>query len=173
MCEKGYHIPFATGPKLYALCILDDKSGLRGQRRPPQARSPRATTSLYNKSNFLYSKGSINLNGFTGYRHKIQEGDFAVILDSLQELFRERGDSVTPKQLAERMEHKLNRSVHYTHATYLCTLLGLVTRQGNKAGDKNNHYVVFDADLLAQKRAQYCRVLGGNNEMKSEFTLPK
>jgi len=111
MCEKGYHIPFATGPKLYALCILDDKSGLRGQRRPPQARSPRATTSLYNKSNFLYSKGSINLNGFTGYRHKIQEGDFAVILDSLQELFRERGDSVTPKQLAERMEHKLNRSV--------------------------------------------------------------
>jgi hypothetical protein len=106
------------------------------------------------------------LNGFTGCRHKIQEGDFGVILDSLQELFRECGDSLTPKQLAERMEHKLNRSVHYTHAAYLCTLLGFVTRQGNKAGDKNNHYVVFDADLLAQKRAQYCRVLGEQKDEK-------
>jgi hypothetical protein len=113
------------------------------------------------------------LDGFTGYRHKVQDGDFAVILDSLQELFRERGDSVTPKQLAERMEHKLNRSVHYTHATYLCTLLGFVTRQGNKPGDKNNHYVVFDAALLAQKRSQYCRILGEQNEMKNGVKLPK
>ena len=113
------------------------------------------------------------MDGFTGYRHKVQDGDFAVILDSLQELFRERGDSVTPKQLAERMEHKLNRSVHYTHATYLCTLLGFVTRQGNKPGDKNNHYVVFDAALLAQKRSQYCRILGEQNEMKNGVKLPK
>jgi len=35
MCEKGYRIPFAMGPKSYALCILDDKSGPRGQQRPP------------------------------------------------------------------------------------------------------------------------------------------
>ena len=43
----------------------------------------------------------------TSYRHQIQAGDIAIILDSLQELFRERGDAVTPKQLAERMENKM------------------------------------------------------------------
>jgi len=41
------------------------------------------------------------LSALTSYRHQIQAGDIAVILDSLQELFRERGETVTPKQLAE------------------------------------------------------------------------
>jgi mannitol-specific phosphotransferase system IIBC component len=61
------------------------------------------------------------LSALTSYRHQIQAGDIAVILDSLQELFRERGETVTPKQLAERMENKMQRHVHYTYATYLCT----------------------------------------------------
>jgi hypothetical protein len=96
------------------------------------------------------------LSALISYRHHIQTGDIAVILDSLQELFRERGDTVTPKQLAERMENKMHRHIHYTYATYLCTLLGFVTRNGIKAGDKDSHYIVFDLELLAQRRAQYC-----------------
>jgi len=76
------------------------------------------------------------LSALTSYRHQIQAGDIAVILDSLQELFRERGDAVTPKQLAERMENKIHRHVHYTYATYLCTLLGFVTRNGIEAGTR-------------------------------------
>ena len=87
-------------------------------------------------------------------------GDIAIISDSLQELFRERGDAVTPKQLAERMEHKCNRSVHYTYATYLCSLLGFVTRKESKPGIRNSRYIVFDPELLAQKRAQYCHIQG-------------
>ena len=41
------------------------------------------------------------MSALTSYRHQIQAGDIAIILDSLQELFRERGDAVTPKRLAE------------------------------------------------------------------------
>ena len=108
------------------------------------------------------------MSALTSYRHQIQTGDIAVILDALQELFRERGDAVTPKQLAERMENKIHRHVHYTYATYLCTLLGFVTRNGIEAGDKDNRYLVFDPELLAQKRAQYCEIPEKLNEMKNE-----
>jgi hypothetical protein len=108
------------------------------------------------------------LSALTSYRHQIQAGDIAVILDSLQELFRERGDAVTPKQLAERMENKIHRHVHYTYATYLCTLLGFVTRNGIEAGDKDSRYIVFDPELLAQKRAQYCEIPEKLNEMQNE-----
>ena len=108
------------------------------------------------------------MSALTSYRHQIQAGDIAIILDSLQELFRERGDAVTPKQLAERMENKMHRHVHYTYATYLCTLLGFVTRNGIEAGDKDSRYIVFDPELLAQKRAQYCEIPEKLNEMKNE-----
>jgi hypothetical protein len=108
------------------------------------------------------------LSALTSYRHQIQAGDVAVILDSLQELFRERGETVTPKQLAERMENKMHGHVHYTYATYLCTLLGFVTRDGIEAGDKNSRYIVFDPEPLAQKRAQYCDIPEKLNEMKNE-----
>ena len=107
------------------------------------------------------------MSALTSYRHKIQAGDIAVILDSLQELFRERGEAVTPKQLADRMEHKSNRRVHYTYATYLCTLLGFVTRNGTDVGDKDNRYIVFDSGLLAQKRAQYCEMPEEPNVMEN------
>ena len=108
------------------------------------------------------------MSALTSYRHQIQAGDIAVILDSLQELFRERGDAVAPKQLAERMENKIHRHVHYIYATYLCTLLGFVTRNGIEAGDKDSRYIVFDPELLAQKRAQYCDIPEKLNEMKNE-----
>ena len=49
------------------------------------------------------------MSALTSYRHQIQAGDIPIILNSLQELFRERGDEVTPKQLAERMENKMHR----------------------------------------------------------------
>ena len=108
------------------------------------------------------------MNALTSYRHQIQTGDIAIILDSLQELFRERGDAVTPKQLAERMENKMQRHVHFTYATYLCTLLGFVTRNGIEAGDKDSRYIVFDPELLAQKRAQYCPIHGEPNVIKNK-----
>ena len=108
------------------------------------------------------------MSALTSYRHQIQAGDIAAILDSLQELFRERGDAVTPKQLAKRMENKIHRHVHYTYATYLCTLLGFVTRNGIEVGDKESRYIVFDPELLAQKRAQYCEIPEKLNEMKNE-----
>ena len=108
------------------------------------------------------------MSAITSYRHQIHAGDIAVILDSLQELFHERGETVTPKQLAERMENKMHGHVHYTYATYLCTLLGFVTRDGIEAGDKNSRYIVFDPEPLAQKRAQYCDIPEKLNEMKNE-----
>jgi hypothetical protein len=113
------------------------------------------------------------LSALTSYRHQIQAGDIAIILDSLQELFRERGDAVTPKQLAGRMENKMHRHVHYTYATYLCTLLGFVTRNGSEAGDKDSRYIVFEPDLLAQKRAQYCETSEEVRANKTRVTLLK
>jgi hypothetical protein len=108
------------------------------------------------------------LSALTSYRHQIQAGDIAIILDSLQELFRERGDAVTPKQLAERMENKMHRHIHYTYATYLCTLLGFVTMNGIEVGDKESRYIVFDPELLAQKRPQYCRIPEEPNVIKNK-----
>ena len=130
-----------------------------------------ASTSLYNKSNFLDQEGSTKLSALTSCQHQIYTGDLTVILDSLRELFHECGDSVTPKQLAERMEHKLNRRVHYTYATYLCVLLGFVTRKGTEVGDKGNHYIVFDAELLEQKRAQYCEISEEVKSKENESTI--
>ena len=52
----------------------------------------------------------------------------------------------------------MHRHVHYTYAAYLCPSLGFVTRNGFEAGDKDSRYIVFDPELLAQKRAQYCRI---------------
>ena len=106
--------------------------------------------------------------GIMGYTHQIQTGDFTVVLDSLQELFQENPDAVTPKLLAARMEQKLQRHVHYTYATYLCSVLGFTTRKGIGFGNRNTRYIVFDPELLAQKRVQYCEIPEKLNEMKNE-----
>ena len=109
----------------------------------------------------------------TGYIHQIKTGDFAVVLDSLKELFHENPDVVTPKLLAARIEQKLHRHIHYTYATYLCMLLGFTTRKGIGFGKRDTRYTVFDPELLAQKRAQYREIPEKLNEMKYEGLLPK
>jgi hypothetical protein len=89
--------------------------------------------------------------------HKIYEGDFTVMLDSLNELFQECGVYVTPKDLATRMEQKLHRNIHYNFAAYLYTLLGFETRSGIGLEDRVSRYIVFNPELLAQKRGQFCQ----------------
>jgi hypothetical protein len=59
-----------------------------------------------------------------------KERDIPVLLDSLQELFQERGDTVTPTDLAQRMEEKLHRHISPMVASYLYTTLGFVSSQG-------------------------------------------
>jgi len=101
-----------------------------------------------------------------GYTHQIQAGDFTVVLDSLQELFQENPDAVTPKLLAARMEQKLQRHIHYTYATYLSSVLGFITMKGIGFGKRDTRYIVFDAELLAQKRAPNCEIPEKPNAMK-------
>jgi hypothetical protein len=100
------------------------------------------------------------------YPHQIQTGDFTVVLDSLEELFQENPDAVTPKLLAARMEQKSQRHIHYTYATYLCRLLGFTTGKGISFVKRDTKYIVFDPELLAQKRAQYCGIPEKPNMIK-------
>ena len=106
-----------------------------------------------------------------GYRHQIQTGDFTVVLDSLQELFQENPDVVTPKLIAARMEQKLQRHIHYTYATYLGSLLGFMTRKGIGFGKRDTRYIVFDPEQLAQKRAQYCEIPEEVKNKENESTV--
>ena len=84
--------------------------------------------------------------------------DIAAMLDSLHELFQERGDEVNAKLIAERMEQKLHRHVHYRLASYLYLLLGFETKRGQKLANNGKYYVVPNPKLLAEKRAQFCGV---------------
>jgi len=80
-----------------------------------------------------------------------------VLLDSLQELFQEHGDRVTPTALAERMEQKLHRHIAPFVAAYLYTTLGFVsTPRSNHMG--RGYYIVPNPELLAERRAQFCKV---------------
>jgi len=78
--------------------------------------------------------------------HKIHDGDFVVMLDCLDELFRECGDTITPKLLASRMEQKLQRRVHYSFASYLYTLLGFVTKPGISKNERSAGFIVYTPD---------------------------
>jgi hypothetical protein len=86
--------------------------------------------------------------------HKIHDGDFVVMLDCLDELFRECGDTITPKVLASRMEQKLHRRVHYSFATYLYTLSGFVTKPGIGNNDRFARFIVYNPELIAVQRAR-------------------
>jgi hypothetical protein len=86
--------------------------------------------------------------------HKIDDGDFVVLLDCLTELFQERGDTVTPKQLPYRMEQKLQRHVHYNFAAYLYTILGFVTRPGITRNDRNLRFIVYNPELIEEQRTR-------------------
>jgi hypothetical protein len=94
-----------------------------------------------------------------GYEPK--ERDIPVLLDSLQELFQEHGDTVTPTLLAERMEEKLHRHISPYVVSYLYTTLGFVSSPRSKYQGRG-YYVVPNPKLLAEKRAQFCQ--SNNNE---------
>jgi len=76
------------------------------------------------------------------------------MLDCLDELFRECGDTITPKVLASRMEQKLHRRVHYSFATYLYTLSGFVTKPGIGNNDRFARFIVYNPELIAVQRAR-------------------
>jgi hypothetical protein len=93
--------------------------------------------------------GELNVSATANF-----EEDTAVMLDSLYELFQEQGDKVTATLLAERMESKLNRHIHYHRAAYLYRLLGFYSR----CGKESKYFVIPDFDLLARLRMKYCKI---------------
>ena len=82
--------------------------------------------------------------------------DIPAMLDSLQELFQEHGDTVTPTLLVSRMEQKLHRRLHMHMVAYLYRSLGFVTKRIE--GHCNSSYIIPNLELLAEKRAQFCNV---------------
>jgi hypothetical protein len=88
---------------------------------------------------------------------RLKDGDIAVMLDCLDELFRERGDEVMPKDLAERMEQKLHRHIHHHTAAYLYTSLGFVTKRVNASPNGSKYYIIPNPKLLAEKLAQFSK----------------
>ena len=86
------------------------------------------------------------------------EEDTAAMLDSLYDLFQERGDRVTATLVADRMETKLNRHISRNRAAYLYRLLGFYSRCGQGHDDGSKYYIVPDFDLLATLRVKYCKI---------------
>jgi hypothetical protein len=110
------------------------------------------------KAEFINSPGELNLEANAHF-----EEDTAAMLDSLQELFQERGDKVTAKLIADRMERKLHRHIHYHRAAYLYRLMGFNAIRGNRYSDNSKYYVVPDLELLAEKRTQFCKLSEDKN----------
>ena len=81
--------------------------------------------------------------------------DIPAMLDSLQELFNEYRDAVTPTLLSERMESKLHRRLPMHVVAHLYTSQGFVTKRIN---GQNNYCIIPNLELLAEKRAQFCNV---------------
>jgi hypothetical protein len=79
--------------------------------------------------------------------------DIPVMLDSLQELFNEYGDSVTPTLLVSRLEQKVHKRLHMHVVAYLYTSLGFVTKRIEGRG--NSYCIIPNLELLAEKQAQY------------------
>ncbi len=101
----------------------------------------------------------MNSKDASGYEPK--ERDIPVLLDSLQELFQEHGDTVTPTLLAKRMEQKLHRHVSPYVASYLYTTLGFVSSPRSGCMGRG-YFIAPNLKLLAEKRAQFCKI--DNNE---------
>ena len=77
-----------------------------------------------------------------------------VMLDSLQELFNEYGDKVTPTLLVELMERKLHRQMPMHVVAHQYTSLGFVTKRLNA---KQKYSIIPNLELLAEIRAQFGR----------------
>ena len=80
-----------------------------------------------------------------------------VMLDTLQELFNEYGDAVTPTLLVERMERKLHRHLRMHDVAYQYTSLEFVTK---RLIGQQKYCIIPNFELLAEKRAQFCKVNG-------------
>ena len=76
------------------------------------------------------------------------------------------GGEINAKLIAERMEQKLHRHVHYRLASHLYLVLGFETKRGQKLADNGKYYVVPNPKLLAEKRAQFC---GAEIKMTSDY----
>ena len=85
----------------------------------------------------------------------IGKEDIPVMLDCLQELFNEYGDSVTPTLLVERMERKLHRHVRMYVIAHQYTSLGFVTKRFSA---QQKYCIIPNLELLAEIRAQFCKV---------------
>jgi hypothetical protein len=90
-------------------------------------------------------------------KYEPKERDIPVLLDSLQELFQEHGDTVTPTDLAQRMEAKLHRHISPYVVSYIYTTLGFVSSPRSKYQGRG-YYIVRNLELLAEKRAQFCKI---------------
>lgn len=88
-------------------------------------------------------------------KYRAKERDIIALLDSLQELFKEYGDRVTPSKLAERMQQKLNEQVPLHMVSYIYTILGFITRKMDD--NKGGYYIIPNPRLLAEKRTQFCK----------------
>jgi hypothetical protein len=78
-----------------------------------------------------------------------------VMLDSLQELFNECGDAVTPTLLVERMEGKLHRHLRMHVVAHQYTSLGFVTKRLNA---QQKYCIIPNLELLAEIKAQFCNI---------------
>lgn len=93
--------------------------------------------------------------------------DIPIMLDSLQELFQECEDIVTPKRLMRRMEQKLRKRTNLYTIAYIYTTLGFVTRRGTRG--TQSYYIIPDTELLAEKRSQFCKVEGVTSHQNKPF----
>ena len=75
--------------------------------------------------------------------------DIPAMLDSLQELFQEHGDTVTPTLLVSRMEQKLHRRLHMHMVAYLYRSLGFVTKRIE--GHCNSYYIIPNSRAARRK----------------------
>jgi hypothetical protein len=90
---------------------------------------------------------------------KTRPEDILLALDSLQELFQEYGEAVTPALLLKRMERKAHRRMPMQLVAYLYWSLGFVTR----AGPGNSYCIIPNPSLLAEKRSQFCKDSANSN----------
>jgi hypothetical protein len=102
---------------------------------------------------------------------KTEKEDIPVMLDSLQELFDEYGDAVTPTLLVERMGRKLHRQVRMHVVAHQYTSLGFVTKRLNA---KQKYSIIPNLELLAEIRAQFGKAkvnTAGNSKDSSNHSM--
>jgi hypothetical protein len=76
---------------------------------------------------------------------------------------KERGDAVTPTDVAERMGQKLHRHISPYIAGYLYTTLGFVSRSRKGQAGRPRYFIVPNPELLAEKRAQFRKLVEDKN----------